>query len=243
MKFQQFIYQKLIGLLYASLGLILAINSLNAQQIVVVTEHTDMVGKISRTGLKTSIGYSEKKVADAWKSYLNSFGKVSASKGIFEVEVAKITAISPQPIRIMSKVVEESNSNAYVFCSFDVGNVYITTKDSRYDAAEKFLKDFVIKMSRDDYSQQVSAAEKTLNESQKNQEKLLEKDRDWAKQVQNSEQDIIDMEKKINDKKVKIAELKSSIEANLITKRSAAEETETARKTLEQMRVKLGAIN
>ncbi len=170
-------------------------------------------------------------------------GKVSSSKNIFEVETAKIPSISPQPIRLTSKVVEENNNSSYVFCAFDLGTGYITSADSRYSLAEKFLKDFAVKMYRDEYAEQIAAAEKVLLNSQKNQEKLVEKDADWTKEIQNNQQDIVELEKKIQDKKAKIVELNQQIETNKTTKLRAAEETERARKVVEQMKLKLGTIN
>jgi hypothetical protein len=208
-----------------------------------ISSHNENIGKVQRTGLKTSVGFGEKKVKDAWETYLKKFGKVSSSKGVYEMEAAKIPSISPQPVRIVSKVNEESNSAAYVFCAFDLGTGYISSQDSRYGAAEKFMKDFLLKVYRDEYGEQVAAAEKALNTSIRNQEKLVEKDNDWAKEIQNNQQDIIELERKIQEKKAKIVELNQQIETNKTTKLKAAEETERARKVVEQMKAKLGEIN
>jgi predicted RNase H-like nuclease (RuvC/YqgF family) len=214
-----------------------------AYKTATVSSHNENIGKVQRTGLKISVAFSEKRVKDAWENYLKKFGKVSSSKGVFEMEVAKIPSISAQPIRIVSKVSEESNSSAYVFCAFDLGTGYITSADSHYGAAEKFMKDFVLKVYRDEYGEQIAAAEKVLNTNIRNQEKLVEKDNDWNKEIQNNQQDIVDLEKKIQEKKAKIVELNQQIETNKTTKLKAAEETDRARKQVEQMKAKLGEIN
>jgi predicted RNase H-like nuclease (RuvC/YqgF family) len=243
MKSQQLKSFNFRNLALSLIGFICSLAPIWAQPSSTVSSHNEVVDKVQRTGLKVSIAFGDRKVKDAWESYLKKTGKVSSSKSTFEVETAKIPSISPQPIRLMSKVVEESNNSAYVFCAFDLGTGYITSADSRYTSAEKFLKDFAVKMYRDEYAEQIAAAEKVLGNAQKNQEKLVEKDADWNKEIQNSQQDIVELEKKIQDKKAKIVELNQQIETNKTTKLRAAEETERARKVVEQMKLKLGTIN
>lgn len=240
MKFRLFnlSFRKLL-IVFSCLGL--TINGLLAQKIL-ISSHSEIIGNIPRTGLKTSIAFSPKKVADAWENYIKKYGKVSSPKGIYEVETAKIPAISDRSIRLVSKIVEEANT-AYVFCSFDLGAGYISPKDSQYIFAEKFMKDFALKTYQDEYGEELATAEKTFNNAQKNQEKLIEKDTNWAKQTQSMEQEIADMERKIQERKIKIIEVNRQIEENKNTKVKAADEVERSRRMVEQIKVKLGGVN
>lgn len=207
-----------------------------------VVSNTEMIGKVQRTGLKTSITFSEKKVENAWKDYLKTFGKVSSSKDELIVGTAKIPKISDKPIRLISKVAKESDNSAYIFCVFDMGVGYITNEDNRYGSAEEFMKDFALKMYRDEYGEQIKDAEKIFTNAQKDEEKLIEKDVDWAKEIQRAKQDITDMENKIQERKAKIVDLEKQIEENIATKKRAAEEKERNRIIVEEMKMKLGEI-
>ncbi len=215
---------------------------LSIAQTQVVMPHNEMIGKTQRTGLKTSIDFSEKKVESAWKDYLKTFGKVASSKNELTVTAAKVSQISDKPIRLISKVVKESNDRAYVFCVFDMGAGYITREDRRYELAERFMKDFALKMYRDEYGEQIKEAEKTFANAQNTEKKLIEKDEEWAKEIQKARQSIIDMENKIQEARAKIIDLEKQIIDNKSTKAKAAEEVEQNRIVVEQMKVKLGEI-
>jgi hypothetical protein len=228
------------------LFLFLIVITANAQRPnITVASGSETVDKVQRAGLKTFVSFDKKKVADAWEEYLrkNAKCKTESSKGVITAEKATIPAISNMPIRIISKVDDNGKNEAFVFAAFDVGSGYVTSGDSRYAAAERFMRDFVVKMYRDEYGDQLGNAEKAYLAAQKTQEKLAEKEKDWQKEVVDSNKDIADMQKKIEEKKQKIAELNKQIEDNKINKQKAADETEKTKKAYEQMKAKLGEIN
>jgi hypothetical protein len=223
--------------------LILVVLALPAfAQRVGVSGATENIDKIQRTGLKTVIDFDRKKVADAWESYLRKYGKVSSSKNIFTMEAAKITTISDRPVRIVSKVESDGKDKSYVFYAIDAGSAYITSGDSRYGAAEQLLKDFAIKMYKDAYGDQVGEAEKVYNAALKSQTKLTEKDKDMQKDIQNANNDIAEMEKKIEEKKKNITDWTAQIENNKVAKVKAAEEVDRTKKIVDQMKLKMGEI-
>lgn len=238
-KYQFYTFTKSIFLM---LSLLIYSHYSSTAQTQTVVNHAEMIGKTQRTGLKTSVAFSERDVERAWKDYLKNFGRVSSRRGQFTMSSAKIPIISEKPIRIISKVAEESDKSTYIFCAFDMGAGYITNRDSRYSSAEGFMKDFAIKMYRDEYGEKIEDAEKTFANAQDTEKKLIEKDEEWAKEIQEARRDIIDMENKIQETRAKIIDLEKQIIDNRTNKMRAAEEVQQNKIIVEQMKVKLGEI-
>ena len=222
--------------------------SLFAQRPTIsVTPGSEIINKIQRTGLKTYVSFDDNKTGNAWADYLRKNnkgkGRVESSKNTYTMETITIPSISEKPIRMMSVVQQDEKDKSFVFAAFDLGSGYINSADSHYATAEKFMRDFALKMYRDEYGNQLDDAEKAFLAAQKAQQKLADKEQSMQKDIQNSNQDILDMQKKIEDKKQKIADLTKQIEDNKIAKQKAADETDKTKKAFEQMKSKLGDIN
>lgn len=218
-------------------------NNFILAQTSYVSSENELINKVQRTGLKTSLNFSSKQVGDAWQNYLKKYGKVSSRRNIYKIDAAKIPDISDRPIGIISKVDQQTDNSAYVFCSFDIGSEYISVGDNRYQAAERFMNDFSLSMYRDEYSKEIADAENTFDDAQKNLEDLIKKEQDWDKNIQSSQKDIENMQNKIQDERNNITKLHQSIQDNQTTKREAAEKVERLRSVVADMKVKLQQIN
>ncbi len=211
------------------------------QQTDVISAN-ETVEKIQRTGLKTHLSQSESNVADAWESYLKKFGRVESSKNNFIVNEAKVASISNKPVRIVSKVAEEGKSESYVFLAIDNGKDYVTIGDPQYAAAQQFLKDFALKINKDNWADKLAAAEKILNSAQRDLDKKNEKDKDLNKSVEKSKQNVIDYQKKIENEQNKQVDTGKQIVENKKAIQAAAFEVEKAKKDLDLIKQKMETI-
>jgi len=211
------------------------------QEINVVSAN-ETVDKIQRTGLKIHLTQSESHVADAWENYLKKFGRVESSRNNFVVNEGKVASISNKPIRIVSRVAEEGKNESYVFLAIDNGKDYITAGDPQFPAAQQFLKDFALKINKENWADKLTEAEKLLNSAQKDLDRKNDKDKDLNKSVEKSKQNVIDYQKKIENEQSKQVDLGKQIVENKKAIQASALEVEKAKKDVDLIKQKMGDI-
>src|SRR5690554_6758909 len=156
----------------------------NAQKIS-VTESSETIEKISRTGMYTMIELDDKTIRKAWEKQLKTYGKVESSKDVYTIHVAQLSSVSNKPCRIISKLTSTPKGTK-VWWAIDLGDSYVnsSTNNSAYNSAKKILHDFATQAYRDDINEQIKAAEKALASSVKNQEKEIKEGEDLVKAVE-----------------------------------------------------------
>jgi hypothetical protein len=138
-----------------------------------VDHHSGKVGKMHHAGLAIHIDLDKKEVKDEWKKELKQMGKVDSESGVYLIESARFSAVSSQPVRVLSSV-ETTGKGTRVWISINDGESYIKSGSSGYGGAKDFLEGFAKKMYKRDIDRQVTDAEKALIVSRKNQTKVIE---------------------------------------------------------------------
>ena len=216
--------------------------SVQAQKIK-VSESTEEVQQITRTGMSTVIELDAKDVQKAWQKQLKNYGKLDVSNGVITVPVANVSAISSSPCRIVSTV-KSNSKGATVWWAIDMGDAHVTASgnNSAYRSAERILHDFAAECYRDDINEQVKDAEKALNASVKNQDKQVREGENLVKDVAKNKQDKANLEQKLKDNAAELEQLQKDIAKNKTDQATAVQETEKMKKAVEVVRAKLNGI-
>ena len=212
-------------------------------QKIKISESTEEVEKITRTGMSTAIELDAKDVQKAWQKQLKNYGKLDVSNGVITVPVANVSAISSSPCRIVSTV-KSNSKGATVWWAIDMGDAHVTASgnNSAYRSAERILHDFAAECYRDDINEQVKDAEKALNASVKAHDKEVREGENLVKDVAKNKQDKANLEQKLKDNAAELEQLQKDIAKNKTDQATAVQETEKMKKAVEVVRAKLNGI-
>lgn len=212
-------------------------------QKIKVSETTEEVERITRTGLSTTIELDAKSIEKAWQKQLKNYGKTDNTKGVITVPVANVSAISSSPCRIVS-MVKSSGKGATIWWAIDMGDAHVTSSgnSSAYKAAERVLHDFASQCYRDDINEQIKDAEKALNTSVKNHDKEVREGGNLIKDVENNKQDKINLEQKLKENAAELEQLQKDIAKNKTDQAAALQDIEKMKKAVEVVRDKLNHI-
>jgi hypothetical protein len=222
--------------------LVLYFFTFSSAQKIKVSESSETIEKIPRTGQSVIIALDENEVEDLWKKQLKNFGKVESSKGVYSVAIASVPSVSSSPCRITS-IVKGSGKGSQVWWTIDLGNSMLTSNSSASKAAEKILHDFAVGCYRDDINNQVKEAEKALAGSVKSQEKEVKEGQDLIRDVEKNKQEKINLEQKIVQNGKDLEQLQKDISQNKTDQGAAAAEVEKMKKAVEVVKQKLNTID
>lgn len=221
---------------------LLVINLCMAQKVK-VSETSEKIDEIPRTGMSTLIELDNKKVEKAWEKQLKSYGKVTSSKGTYTIPVANVPGVSSQPC-IVTSVVKTSGKGTLIWWSIDMGKEHVTSSGSpsAYKAAEKILNDFALQCYRDDVNEQIEEAEKALSSAVKAQEKEVKEGEGLVRDVERNKQEKATLEQKLKQNGEDLIRLQSNIEQNKKDQAAAGQDVEKMKKALEVVKAKLAAV-
>jgi archaellum component FlaG (FlaF/FlaG flagellin family) len=225
-----------------SFFLVLSFFTFSSGQKINVSQTSETIEKIPRTGLAVIIALDEGEVEDEWKKQLKNYGKVESSKGVYTIAVANIPSVSSSPCRVTS-IVKGSGKGSQVWWTIDLGNSMLTSNSSASKAAEKILHDFAILCYKDDINNQIKEAEKALAGSVKNQEKETKEGQDLVKDVEKNKQEKINLEQKIVQNGKDLEQLQKDIAQNKTDQGAAAAEVEKMKKAVEVVKQKLNTVD
>ena len=116
------------------LAFLLMYSSSTYAQTVYAGETT--VDNATIAGLYLTLQGDGKQIEKDWETELQKYGRVSSSRGTYRVPNASISAISSEPITLISTV-KSSRTSATHFAGFARGNGnFVKAGDSGYSAAE-----------------------------------------------------------------------------------------------------------
>lgn len=171
-----------------------------------VAPSSETIDKKEYAGLALSHGIPEKYLSDYWESYVGKFGKVKGKKGNYSIEKAAVSAVSPNPVQIVSHVSAVNKTNSKVFLSISSDGSFVTSSnDQAYRAAENLLKDF------SDYAvarEQVRVADDVFSGAEKSHNKLQKELDDKAKEIEKTEKKLIELKGEVEKGK---SELQTSL--------------------------------
>ncbi|QJW90204.1 hypothetical protein HNV11_12870 [Spirosoma taeanense] len=214
------------------IGFFSRVSGLQAQTVYAGESNVD---NAKRPGVYLTLQGDGRLIEKAWEDQLKTYGRLATSRGTYRVSNADISDISPDPINLVSTV-KASRSSATIFASFDKGSGnYVTPGSSGYSAAEKILKDFADKTR---FMQEVRTAESSLEEAQKNHQKLVRNGERLQREIELNAKEKERLIKRIEENEKQLEQLKKDIETNKTEQETAVTELENRRKNVEAVKAK-----
>ncbi|MFY8185360.1 MAG: hypothetical protein ACOVLD_04765 [Bacteroidia bacterium] len=201
-------------------------------QSVSISESSESFSSGNHNALVATFKHSDKdKVEKEWKNLIKDFNPehVNDKKHEYFFDNTKFTAISANTIDVYS-IVFAKDGEVRLMATFDLGGAYASSSSHSKEMAyfKVIMKDFAIKMVKQDLEEKVKDATKLL-------EKTTDKRKDLEKDNKNLDQDIIDYKEKIKKAENKIEENKKEIE----TKKKEEGEQQ---KAVEELKKKIGEV-
>jgi hypothetical protein len=219
---------------------IVSFSILNAQKIS-VNDQSYTIDKIQRIGVATYLDLDKKFVEKLWKDELKKYGKVSSDKDIYYVEIAQMPSISTNNVRIISTI-ETSSKGVMVWMAIDLGTSFVAKGEKGYQNAVQLMKDFAKISYTEDINEQIKEAEKALEKSIKEQEKVVRQ----GEILQNDLTSNANEKQRLENELVNNANKKTEIENNIVTnkddKTNADKEIVDMKKAVEVVRKKLEGV-
>jgi hypothetical protein len=178
-----------------TLGLV-ALCSISAfAQKIKVKESNENIGGGSHPALVVTLyGVSPSSAEESFRSFMKTYdGKRSSKDGGIFIDNASIKDISANTIDVYGKAQGSKDDKEITFIvAFDLGGAFLNSGDhkSSMNSAEKIVKDFAIKATKD-------AIEEELKEAKKVQSKLEDDQKDLEKDNKNLHDDIEKYKEKI----------------------------------------------
>ena len=223
-------------------GLVLAQPA--AAQKSPVDEMDMSIEGIPRKGQRVVIQLDSRAVEAAWLKHLNErVGKVSNKKGVYNINVAMVDAISKTPMRLISRV-DPTSTGTGVWWSLDLGNAYLG-KDAtpvQYREAEKYLKDFARQLYRDDIALQVLEAEKAMKVSQDNHMSVIREADETKRSVERNTVRRAEIDAMLAQNQAELLQLKGALDDNLKKQEAARADIVAKRVALEAVKDKVNKI-
>ena len=180
------------------------------------------VEKVQYDGVSASCAVDDKFVGKDWEAYLTKFGRVATARGgTYKVAGANMPSVQAEPVNILSRVTN-SRGVTQVFMAVDLGNNnFVTAGTFQYTEVENLLKKF---MSLTLLNEEQRVAEKAVEESQKNHQKL----------VKSGDRLVRDIDKTTKE----LEQLKKDLEQNKTDQTNGLTDIDTKRKAVEVVKGK-----
>ena len=193
------------------------------------------IEKIKTPGLYLTIQGDGKQIEKDWETQLKSYGRLTASRGLYRVPSADIPAISSEPINMVSTV-KASRGSATIFAGFDLGSGnFVTPGGTGYSAAEQLLNGFANKSL---FGQEVRTAEGGFDEAQKNHQKMVKTGERLQREIEQNAKEKERLLKRIEDNAKELEKLEKDIEINKTDQANALTELENRKANVEAVKTK-----
>ncbi len=207
--------------------------SVSAQKIKVKQSNENIGGGSNNALVVTLYEINPSDAEDSFRSFMKKYdGKRSSKDGAIFVDHATIKDMGNNTIDVYGKAQGKKGDPEIVFVvAFDLGGAFLNSSDhkSQYDVAEKMVKDFAIKTTKDAIEEKLKAAQKIQSNFEDDQ-KSLEKDNknlnedieDYKKKIKKAEDDIV-KNKSDQDKKKSEIEAQKKVVAEIDKKLKSVE--------------------
>lgn len=207
--------------------------TVSAQKIK-VKQSSENIGGGSHNALTVTLyGINPSDAEDAFRSFMKKYdGKRSSKDGAIFVDHATIKDMGNNTIDIYGKALGKKGDPEITFVvAFDLGGAFLNSGDhkAQYDVAEKIVKEFAVKATKD-------AIESKLKDAQKVKEKFEDEQKSLEKDNKNYNEDIEDAKKKIKKAEDDIAKNKTEQEkkkAEIEAQKKVVSEIEKQLKSVE----------
>jgi hypothetical protein len=202
-------------------------------QKIKVKESTETIGGGSHNALSVTLyGINPSDAEDAFKSFMKTYnGKRTTKNDAVFIDHALIKDMGNNTIDIYGKAQGKKGDAEITFVvAFDLGGAFLNSNEHKdqYKIAEKIVKDFAVKATKD-------AIEEKLKEAQKMQSGLEDDQKSLEKENKNLNGDI-------EDYKAKIKKAEDDIAKNKANQDKKKAEIETQKKVVEEIDKKLKSV-
>ncbi len=202
-----------------SVFFILALTSMSAvAQKVVLREGSQKFSTGSQNAISTTIyGSSKNDVQNKWKSTLKNFKneKVKSDKHEMFGDNVLITDFGNNPVDIYTTFEENKKEmTVEMHVAFDLGGAYLKSSEQRdkYSIAEKIVKDFAVKTTKDVLMVNVKDAEKVQGKLENDQKGLEKENKGLQSDAASNQDKITAAQRDIITKNADLAKKKTEIE-------------------------------
>lgn len=221
---------------------ILLFTQVSAQRVT-VSEQSVSIEKIQRTGLATTLELDKKDVKDLWKKHIKDYGKLEKLSGdVMVINTARIPSVSSNAVKVYTSI-SSSGKGTMVWMAVDVGDAFVVSGHPKYGAVEKILKDFGISTYKEDIQEQIADAEKALEKSEKDHEKVVKTGENLVGDLEKNAKEKADLEKSLEENASQKVQLEKEIEQNKKDQSSAKQTTEKMKKAVEVVKAKLNDVH
>ncbi len=174
-----------------------------SSQKIKVKQSTENIGGGSHNALSVTLyGISPSEAEDAFRSFMKTYdGKRSSKDGGVFIDHAMIKEMGNNTIDIYGKALGKKGDPEINFVvAFDLGGAFLNSGDHKdqYNVAEKIVKEFAVKATKDAIEQQLKDAQK-IESNFEDEQKSLEKDNknlngdidDYNKKIKKAQEDIV----------------------------------------------------
>ena len=149
-----------------------------------------------------------------WRSQMKDVSRKLTTKKIWFIDNARIMSISQDTIDIYSDIESiKKTGNVELKVAFNVGGTFISVEDEKRDAAVvKYIYDFAFRTSKKIVNDQVLAAEKALEKSNKQQELLERQEEQLNRTIEKNKDKIEKAEKDLVQNGKDLDKVNSEIE-------------------------------
>lgn len=199
--------------------------TVSAQKIN-IKEGSESFSTGKQNALTTTIYENTKdNVESKWKSLLKDFKneKVKEQKGEIFGDNVVIKDWGNDPVDVYTTFEEDKKAKTVVMhVAFDLGGAYMSSSShkDKYNYAEKMVKEFAIKMTKEPLEEKVKDAEKALSKLEDNQKDLEKENRGLKSDIESYKEKI----KKAEDDTKKNEENQTKKKAEIEAQKKAVEE-------------------
>lgn len=208
-------------------------NSTLIAQKIKVQETSENIGGGTHKALSVTLyNISPSDAEDAFKSFMKKYdGKRNSKDGAVFIDHALVKELSNNTIDIYGKALGKKDDKEIIFViAFDLGGSFLNSSEhkAQYDIAERIVKEFAVKATKDAIEGELKAAQKAQSKME-DQQKELEKDKS-------------DLESDIENYKGKIKKAEEDIVKNKADQEKKKAEIEAQKKVVEEVDKKLKAV-
>jgi esterase/lipase len=191
--------------------------SASAQKIK-VSESTEHIAGASHNALAVTLyGVSLSDAEDAFRSFMKTYdGKRSSKNGEIFIDHATIKEMGNNTIDVYGKAIgKKGDAEIKFIVAFDLGGAYCSSEQNKdqYKAAEKIVKDFALKTTKDAIAEKLKAEQKVESKLEDDQKDLEKENKNLNDDIQNYTAKIKKAEDDIAKNKIDQEKKKAAIEA------------------------------
>ena len=200
-------------------------------QKIVIKESPEPIGGGTHNALTVKIpDINPAEAEEGFKSHMKAYnGKRTSKEGSAFIDNADIKEMSDNTVDVYAKAVA-AGKDVNFSVAFDLGGIFLssTTHKDKYLVAERIVKEFAVKMTREPLLEQLKNAQKSQSKIEGEQKSL--------------EKDNINLNEDIQNYKAKIRTAEENLAKNKAEQDKKKLELETQKKVVIEVETKLKAM-